>query len=96
VQADIVSFGAERNDHCGVYRVKVYDGGNDSAWLLKIICDSNFHYVFTSTGSSLLVKFISYKNDTKSGISVKYSTGKHVYFCRIIAFFVCFRIIIVM
>ena len=63
----------ERADACAFDRLEIYDGGSDSAPLLRVLCGFGIPKVVKSTGNSLLVKFLSDKMDTKNGFAIKYT-----------------------
>ncbi|KAI0216120.1 Ovochymase-1 [Lamellibrachia satsuma] len=74
VRLEFLSFDVERADACAFDRLEIYDGGSDSAPLLRVLCGFGIPKVVKSTGNSLLVKFLSDKVKTKNGFFIRYRT----------------------
>ncbi|CAN8019271.1 unnamed protein product, partial [Ixodes persulcatus] len=66
-------FDLEAHDACLFDYVKVFDGGDESAPLLKIFCGDQLPSEITSSSDSLLLRFHTDHSGTKSGFVALYS-----------------------
>lgn len=69
-------FDVEPTPSCLFDRVEVYDGTQIRAPMLKKLCGSKRPDVITSSGNSLLVKFVTDKTKTMNGFYIKYTSIK--------------------
>ncbi|XP_033647325.1 fibrillin-2-like [Asterias rubens] len=69
------SFEVEESSGCYYDYVQVFDGADDTATLIGRFCGDETPRTITSTGSKLLIKFISDSSIARLGFHANFSTG---------------------
>ena len=74
VQLHFHSFDIETCSDCGCDSVRIYDGFDTSAPLLRNLCGSSLPGPVTSSGNVMFVYFTTDGSATRDGFSVQYSS----------------------
>ena len=74
VQLHFVSFDVEDESDCDYDSVRIYDGQDTSAPLMRNICGDTLPGDVTSSGNTMFVRFKTDVSGNRNGFSIYYST----------------------